>query len=169
MIGFTIQIGNQAAIEQWCASLGKSFMDYVERLVELAGLDAEREAKKKVPVRHNVLKSSIRLDVKRNPESVRASVGTNVHYGPYVEYGTGIYGPRKRRIFPKTAKALSWIQRGRGSYVGGKYKAAGPGKRVTVRSIAGMKARPYMAPALQVGIKKLKADVGRLAELNFPK
>jgi hypothetical protein len=37
-------------------------------------------------------------------------VGTNVHYGPYLEYGTGKYGPKGQpyEIKPKTKKALAW-------------------------------------------------------------
>lgn len=35
-------------------------------------------------------------------------VGTNIPYAPYVEYGTGIYGPKKRLIRPVQAKALAW-------------------------------------------------------------
>jgi hypothetical protein len=40
--------------------------------------------------------------------TVWAEVGTNLHYAPYVEYGTGIYGPRGVPITPKTAKVLAW-------------------------------------------------------------
>lgn len=169
MIAINLQIRNEAAIRRWCDNLERNFMDYVERLVKLAGLDAERTAKRLVPVRHNILKSSLRLEVNRYPDRVVARMGTNVHYAPYVEYGTGIHGPRKRRIYPRRAKALSWFQRGRGIYVGGRYQAAGPGGRITVRSIAGMKPRPYMRPALEHGSKKLMADIDRLARLDFPK
>ncbi len=35
-------------------------------------------------------------------------VGTNVPYAPYVEFGTGIYGPRKQVIRPVRARALAW-------------------------------------------------------------
>jgi hypothetical protein len=39
---------------------------------------------------------------------VSAEVGTNKHYARYVEYGTGLYGPKGARIKPKTARALAW-------------------------------------------------------------
>ena len=42
-------------------------------------------------------------------------VGTNLHYAPYVEYGTGIYGPRGVPIVPTTAKALAWRSTGSGT------------------------------------------------------
>ena len=35
-------------------------------------------------------------------------VGTNVPYAPYVEFGTGLYGPRKRVIRPVRARVLAW-------------------------------------------------------------
>ena len=42
-------------------------------------------------------------------------VGTNLHYAKYVEYGTGIYGPKGQPIKPKTAKALAWRSVGGGA------------------------------------------------------
>ncbi|GAB4514033.1 MAG: hypothetical protein Kow0047_25750 [Anaerolineae bacterium] len=35
-------------------------------------------------------------------------VGTNVPYARYVEFGTGIYGPKKQPIRPVRARALAW-------------------------------------------------------------
>jgi hypothetical protein len=39
-----------------------------------------------------------------------ARVSTNVEYAPYVEYGTGLYGPKRRKypILPKRAPFLAW-------------------------------------------------------------
>lgn len=38
----------------------------------------------------------------------RVEVGTNLHYARYVEWGVGIYGPRRRPIVPVRAKALAF-------------------------------------------------------------
>ena len=43
-------------------------------------------------------------------------VGTNKHYARYVEYGTGIYGPKKTKIVPKTARVLAWQSQARFLY-----------------------------------------------------
>lgn len=56
-------------------------------------------------------------------------VGTNIHYAKYVEYGTGIYGPRGTPIKPKTAKVLAWRSTGRPVASGFKVIAMGIRKR----------------------------------------
>lgn len=38
-----------------------------------------------------------------------ARIGTHLPYAAYVEYGTGIFGPRQRLIVPVRAKALRWF------------------------------------------------------------
>lgn len=43
-----------------------------------------------------------------------AQIYTNVHYVPYVYYGTGIHGPAGREIKPKNAKALAFSVKGGG-------------------------------------------------------
>ena len=55
-----------------------------ERAVYLATLKAEAEAKKICPVDTGRLRSSITHKV----EGLLGEVGTNVHYAPYVEFGT---------------------------------------------------------------------------------
>ncbi|HEY65555.1 MAG TPA: HK97 gp10 family phage protein [Caldilineae bacterium] len=46
--------------------------------------------------------------VRRSGNRYWIEVGTNVPYARFVEYGTGLYGPEKRLIEPKSAKALAW-------------------------------------------------------------
>lgn len=56
-------------------------------------------------------------------------------HAQYLEYGTGIYGPKKQRIYPKTKKALAF-----GKDLGG-------GKKEFVfRSVAGMRPSPFIRP-----------------------
>ncbi len=55
-------------------------------------------------------------------------VGSNTSYGPFVEFGTGVYIGRGR-IYPKTKKALAWDNTVR-------------------RSIAGMKGRFFVKSAV---------------------
>lgn len=62
-------------------------------------------------------------------------------YGPFVEYGTGIYGPKKEPIKPVNAKMLAW---------------KGPDGMIYRRSVKGMKPRPYMRPALNDNIENIK-------------
>jgi HK97 gp10 family phage protein len=70
---------------------------------------------------------------------------TVAHYGKFVEYGTGIYGPKGQPIRPRTAKVLAW-----------KDKSAPKGMRFA-RSVKGMRPRPYMHPAFEENKDKVKA------------
>jgi hypothetical protein len=53
-------------------------------------------------------------------------------YGLYVHEGTGIYGPKRRPIFPTTKKALWW-----------------PGAKHPVKFVSGMRARPFLKKAAE--------------------
>lgn len=50
------------------------------------------------------------------------------------EFGTGLYGPARRRIVPKTAKALHWKD--------------GSGEHFA-RSVKGQRPHPFIRPSLQ--------------------
>lgn len=60
-------------------------------MTEVANV-VEREAKTLAPVDDGLLRQSIGNKVEwEGPTTIRASVGTNLHYAPYVHQGTGIY------------------------------------------------------------------------------
>ena len=65
------------------------FRDAALRALEKCGLTAEAYAKKLCPVDTGALRNSISHAVDEGEPA--AYVGTNSEYGPYVEYGTGIY------------------------------------------------------------------------------
>jgi hypothetical protein len=76
------------------------------------------------------------------------NVGSNLYYAPWVEEGTGIYGPKGQPIVPTHAKVLAWRAEARflPGVLGGKI---GPGHNVGMTLIAaGLKTvkgkiRPY--------------------------
>ena len=98
-----------------------------------AGALVEGEAKKNVTRwgmgGNGELRNSILYTVNDN----KVDIGTNVYYAPYVEYGTGLFGPAGARIYPRHAKVLHWTDRD------GEHFA---------KSVKGMKPRPFMHPAL---------------------
>lgn len=63
-----------------------------ERGVYRAGLLVEGDAKRLCPVDTGRLRSSITTEIKYGRNNPIASVGTNVEYAPYVEFGTGERG-----------------------------------------------------------------------------
>lgn len=88
-----------------------------------------------VPVKTGRLQGSLAYEVSElGNGTVSGKVGTNVKYGKWVEFGTGLYGPHKTVIVPTQAKALSW-------------RVAG--KRVFAKYVKGMRARPFMMPAFE--------------------
>lgn len=64
-----------------------------------------------------------------------ARVGTKVPHAKFVEFGTGLYGPRRRLIRPRRAKVLRFWTKG--------------GRIVFVRYVKGMKPRRMFAKGLK--------------------
>lgn len=62
-------------------------------------------------------------------------IGSPVWYARLVHDGTGLFGPKKKRITPTKKKAL-------------RFKPKGSGRFIVRRSVAGMVANPYLKDAL---------------------
>jgi len=86
-------------------------------------------------VNTGMLRSDIQVQLIAVTGSPKVRVGTNRKYARWVHDGTGIYGPRKMPITPKRAKALS-------------FKSSTTGRRVTVRSVKGMRKNEFLKDAL---------------------
>jgi Bacteriophage HK97-gp10, putative tail-component len=103
----------------------------------------EREWKAIAPARTGHYRRSITSDVRRAGNTIYGQVGTTVFYAPYLEYGTGIYGPRKKLIRPKRKKALRFPEPGNPAFtLAGRQRsgAAGAGARwVYARWVRGIK------------------------------
>jgi hypothetical protein len=74
-------------------------------------------------------------------DSILIGVSSRAKYGYYLEHGTGLYGPRKRVIVPRSKKALKFT-------VGNRV--------VIVRSVKGVKPRPFIDPAVSYVFKEMK-------------
>ena len=116
---------------------------YVEakrKAVTLASAHALSELRQRTPVRSGQTRGRLSFRVTEGPGITEGMVGGksiaddgfNILYG--LEFGTGLFGPRKQRIRPTTKKALSWI-------AGATPVSGSGGQRITVRSTAGMKPR----------------------------
>lgn len=90
----------------------------------------EALAVKKAPVRTSHLANSATANV--SADGSKGEIRFTAQYAGYVHEGTGIYGPRKKRIVPRSKKALFW-----------------PGAAHPVKSTAGMKGRPFLFDALK--------------------
>ena len=147
----------------------KFMYDEVGRALLESGLEVQRKAQKAVPRRTSRLRLSIVPELSsERPMPLSVRVGTNVKYAPYVEFGTGIYGPEKRPIRPKSRKALAWASKGGDVVLA---KGANAGKRGFIRrSIKGMKPRPYLFPALEAARSRINTiwqEAGRRMEQRW--
>ena len=111
-----------------------SFMNAARRWGYATATNLEFWAKQGAPVDKSRLSTSITHQVIESENNIIARTGTNVFYAPYQEFGTGIYGPRKQMIRPRTAKVLRWPKRGGGF--------------VFARQVRGVKPRAFFASAL---------------------
>lgn len=68
-----------------------------------------------------------------------------MHYGQYLETGTGLYGPKKRMIKPKTKKALRF--------------PVGNREFAIVGAVKGMRPRPIIKPTVQRHVSTLRQAV----------
>ena len=90
----------------------------------------EGKAVKGAPVATTNLVNATTSSVDDDGDAARVFVSDAAPYGIYVHEGTGLFGPKKQRVRPKKAQALFW-----------------PGAAHPVRSIAGMKGRPFLHDA----------------------
>lgn len=90
----------------------------------------ESEAKRNAPMRTSNLKNSGSSFV--NADGSRGSITFSAPSAAFVHEGTGLFGPRKTKIVPKTKKALFW-----------------PGAPHPMRSVRGMEAQPFLREAAE--------------------
>lgn len=76
-------------------------------------------------------------------------VAVNEKYGIYIEEGTGLYGPRRQAITPKTGKVLAFRS---------------GGSMVFAKKVKGMKPRPFFKPGWQAAQPYINAQFGRVAD-----
>lgn len=117
-------------------------------------LEVISEAQALAPRRLGHLQRSI---VPGEISGTHAIVKVTANYGRYVEEGTGLYGPKKKRIEP--GKVMAWKS---GGPTGGNVRLSGRsrvknGKQVAgtvfAWSTEGMKAQPYLLPGAKKAIK----------------
>ncbi len=108
----------------------------LEKGVMDAGLMVQRDAQKRVPVAFGTLRRSIATRVKHIGGDIVATVGTNLVYGPAVEYGR----PAGKKMPPPRALQRWVVKKGMNKSMA----------FVVARAIGrrGTKPRPYLEPAL---------------------
>lgn len=111
----------------------------VGRKLQGYGRKTVTAAKRRAPVDLGALKASIGMSTLHTRQKTVIRIGTNLQYGLYQELGTGVYGPKHRRIRPKRAKFL-------------RFKPKGSKDFVFARSVAGSPAHHYLRRALRFSV-----------------
>lgn len=116
------------------------------------GNRVQNVARRRAPKDTGRLAASISVVVGAAPGFVYATIGTRLDYGMWTHEGTGIYGPRRRRI---TAKGGGFMRfqpgrsigpvRGSGSFGRGPSR---PNALVYARSVKGQPGTHYLVNAL---------------------
>ncbi len=96
------------------------------------------ESHKRVPKVTENLYNSGTVNVQGGGLDTEATVRYTARYAAFVERGTGLFGPYKKRIYPTEKQALFW-----------------PGAAHPVKSIAGQKPQPYLKPAFDESVPLL--------------
>lgn len=114
--------------------LGRQSLKFIDRVTDAIAIRSRELA----PNRSGDLRRSIKAQNARMTTPTRATgrVIALASYAVYVHEGTGIYGPRRRRIVPRHAKALRF-----------RWDKAG-NRTVFFRSVAGMKPTKFMTQAV---------------------
>jgi len=100
-------------------------------LVRSVGRRTVNNAARRAPVDRGLLRASLESQILIRQQSVTARIGSRVKYHPWQEIGTGIYGPRGRRIYPRTKKYL-------------KFRPKGGQGFVFARSVRGVRGKRYL-------------------------
>jgi hypothetical protein len=89
------------------------------------------------------LRSSLQVQLRSGISgSPFVRVGTGVKHARWVHEGTGLYGPKRQRIYPKSAQVLVFRSVKYGAKKG-KFRG-----KVAVRSVKGMRRNQYLKDAL---------------------
>ncbi|MFQ5629368.1 MAG: HK97 gp10 family phage protein [bacterium] len=113
-----------------------------ERAVHQVALRIEREAVLRAPFRTKNLLNSGTTDFRPAGLDSVATVKFTASYALYVHEGTGIFGPKHKRIKPVRAKALMI--------------PLADGSVIFRKSSKGMKGRPFLKQAFEIQGQKLR-------------
>jgi hypothetical protein len=122
---------DRAGIERELFGIGGQVYNHIREL----GERVEAEAQRRAPVDSGRLRNSIRLEMRRTPGKIIATVSSRLDYAIYQERGTGIYAGR------------GMIQPRRGKYL--VFTPKGSGQPVFAREVRGVPALHYLEKALQ--------------------
>ena len=141
-----IKLNQKQIIDQLTGPSGAVALDLLKR-----GRRVQNLAQRLAPVDQGTLRASITTEVRGTGKTLACRVGTNLKYGFYVEFGTGIYAGRGE-ITAKGGGLMRWPNKNNAYRTTGgnrRYSGGKTAKYVYAKKIKGMKAQPFLRPALE--------------------
>lgn len=139
---------NKAVVDELLRGRSGPVVRHITDIAEAVRNEAVRNVKRDT----GALAASIEPTVNVYGRLVVGRVGTPLFYARYLHEGTGIYGPKKKRIVPVTAKALRF-KPGRmiGPLPAGKVGTSPEdrGGWVFARSVKGIPPHPFLVEAFE--------------------
>ena len=130
---------NMGAFKKNFDEVIKRFPNSIDFAVERASIKALAFLKGNTPKQSGALGKSMRSIKTAFGERKLQATGSPEKYVEAVEGGTGLFGPEKKLIKPKTAKALRWIDIGIRQIKGKRKGKKGSGKFIFAKSVKGFK------------------------------
>ena len=143
--GITLKIRNLDALRKITGRFPAIAAQITSKGINRMIFAIEEKAVPLTPVQTGRLRGSfVGARILSTPFTLQGRVGTKLNYAPFVHFGTGIFGPRGKRIVPRQAKAMRWQQGGR---------------TIFAKSTKGQKPNPFF----QKGIDAATPQLDRIA------
>jgi len=145
MAEVTFKLNQKQIIDQLTGPSGAVALDLLKR-----GRRVQNLAQRLVPYDQGALRASIATEVSGSGKTLICRIGTNLDYAIYVEKGTGIYAGRGY-ITAKGGDLMRWPNKNNAYKTTGgnrRYSGGKTAKFVYAKKIKGMKAQPFLEPAL---------------------
>jgi hypothetical protein len=142
MAGYTLTIYPSAIAEM--TSRGGIVGEGVERAAASVR-DTARDIVRRERFDTGALAQSIQVYWDFGAADPTCTVGSDLEYAGFVEEGTGLYGPRHSRIYPRRARVLRFRPKGGGAFVFAPSVAGSPGIHYLERAVARLTADDFAA------------------------
>lgn len=142
MISYRVEIKNLKELQERFKQAPEIASKHILEAGNKSLLSLQGTAKQLSPIDTGRLRQSILVSpMKRSGNAFTGSVGTGLKYAEIQEGGSGIYGPNKAPIRPKTKKFLAFKTK--------------DGKWIRAKSVKGVKGRFFMKGAVEGNQRKI--------------
>lgn len=152
----SVSVSGAAELERGLYELPVTVMDAAYKEMMISAHLIESGAKERAP--YNTGKYRATIHASGDRDTMTVEVGTNDKRGPWLEHGTGVYGPKGQpyTISAQNVKFLHWVD-GQGVHHFD--------RTVTIK---GMPARPHLQPAFEAEkppmMKNIEAAISKALE-----